>query len=72
VNDVNKLPNRTEVVCVEHDGAHAGVIVHDLGFNYAVAWSGLNVDPEVGRAHGKDAMGVEYDAVREAPHQLEA
>lgn len=62
---MNKLPLRTRVVCVEHNGQHEGLIVHDLGFAYGVAWSGLNTDPAVGLAHGKDALACEYDAVRE-------
>jgi hypothetical protein len=65
-----KLPRGTKVVCVEHDGAHAGVVVHDLGFGYGVAWLGLNVDPAVGRTHGKDAAHVAYDAVRSAPLEV--
>ena len=68
---MSHLPRTTKIVCVEHDGAHAGVIVHDLGFAYGVAWLGLNVNPEIGTAHGKDATSVAYDAVRPAPHPLE-
>lgn len=68
----DRFPRTTKVVCVEHDGAHAGVIVHDLGFAYGVAWLGMNVDPEVGAAHGKDAAVCEYDAVRLAPNPLES
>lgn len=57
------LPNRTRVVCVEHNGQHEGLIVHDLGFAYGVAWDFIN-KPE-NRVHAKDATHTAYDAVRE-------
>lgn len=57
------LPNRTRVVCVEHNGQHEGLIVHDLGFAYGVAWDFVN-KPE-NRVHAKDATHIAYDAVRE-------
>jgi hypothetical protein len=60
-----KLPARSLVACVEHDGAHLGTIVHDLGFAYAVAWRNLNTDREIGKAHAKDATHVAYDQVTE-------
>jgi hypothetical protein len=55
---------RQRVECIEHDGAHTGTVVHDFGFAYGVAWTGLNTDPAVGKAHGKDSLTVAYDAVR--------
>lgn len=63
--NVRLLPIRTEVECVEHNGAHVGIIVHLFdGIGYGIKWNDI-IDGRAPRdwPHGRDVVLCDADRV---------